>query len=392
MMTQEAEVELTRFRKEMADAQDAESQKEALSRFGGITDSMPGEHDPVSPWLSSLPRNVTVGVLTAAVNTADQIDRASTATINKVAKVAGGAGDTPLAKDVVEPQGNSSVDVGYAKFRQSVLDFRNDLAKDSTTSDEITQGISQYAVPALALTKLIGGIQGATALGTAARVATVDALTPAIASAPHDPRFADILALGKHTEGKFGRALNYLAPDGSLLNKYIDWMTDRTDESDFMGTVKNVVDNLGMSAAGAAVFTGAAQALKGYGAVAKYTVENAGKGPAPGGMVAQRGSLGVANNASGESKASLEAISRAAEEKAAGRVRMAIDANGSVRPLLGPEAVDARAQAGQIIVQRGIGEKDWTVLDRGTGVRDAHVTGVINAARTKLDEAVAGAK
>ena len=377
-MSPDEEAELNRVRQNMANAQDVESQKEALSRFGGITDSMPGEHDPISPWLSSLPRNVTVGVLTAAVNTADQIGRMTTAVAD--------------AAHIPETPKENVVDAGYAKFRQSVLDFRNDLAKDSTTSDEITQGISQYAVPALALTKLIGGIQGATALGTAARVATVDALTPALASAPHDPRFTDILALGKHTEGKFGQALNYLAPDGSLLNKYIDWMTDRTDESDFMGTVKNVVDNLSMSAAGAAVFVGAAQALKGYGAVAKYTAENAGKGPAPGGMVAQRGSLGVANNASGESKASLEAIHRAAEEKAAGRVRMAIDANGSVRPLLGPEAVDARAQAGQIIVQRGIGEKDWTVLDRGVGVKDAHVNGMINAARTKLDEAVAGAK
>lgn len=78
---------------------------------------------------------------------------------------------------------------------------------------------------------------------------------------------------------------------------------------------------------------------------------------------------GVQDNASGESAASLEAQSRLADEKAKGRRRVVLDVtNGQVMPLVGVDAVDTAAGPGKIVLQRGIGANDWTVLSAGDGV------------------------
>lgn len=73
----------------------------------------------------------------------------------------------------------------------------------------------------------------------------------------------------------------------------------------------------------------------------------------------------IENNASGESSASIEAINRVASEKAAGQDRYVINADDTVVPLKGVDAVDAAARKGQVIVQRGVGNTPYTVLDRG---------------------------
>jgi len=93
-------------------------------------------------------------------------------------------------------------------------------------------------------------------------------------------------------------------------------------------------------------------------------------------------------NASGESSASLEAISRVSQEKAAGQVRAVIEADGTVRPITGVDAVDASARDGQVIVQRGVGANEWTVLDRG-GKSQTQINGILNASKGKLDELAA---
>lgn len=94
-----------------------------------------------------------------------------------------------------------------------------------------------------------------------------------------------------------------------------------------------------------------------------------------------------ANNASGESSASLEAINRLRDEKAAGQARMLIDRDGSVRPLTGVDAVDTHARAGQVIVQKGVGREPWTVLSADPALGRDAVAGKVNAARVKLDGA-----
>lgn len=101
---------------------------------------------------------------------------------------------------------------------------------------------------------------------------------------------------------------------------------------------------------------------------------------------AARGLRFAENNASGESPASLEAVNRVAQEKDAGRLRYQIDPDGNVSPLHGVDAVDAKAPAGHIIVQKGVGAEPYTVLDRG-GLPALHVKGLLNRAREALDSA-----
>lgn len=86
-----------------------------------------------------------------------------------------------------------------------------------------------------------------------------------------------------------------------------------------------------------------------------------------------------ANNASGESPASQEAISRVADEKAKGQDRFILHADDTVTPLTGVDAADARARKGDVIVQRGIGKDPYTILDRG-GLAQGLAQGRLNRA------------
>src|SRR6266568_2482524 len=71
-------------------------------------------------------------------------------------------------------------------------------------------------------------------------------------------------------------------------------------------------------------------------------------------------------NASGESEASLEAINRAKQEKLAGVSRVRIDTrSGKETPLIGPEAVDAKAGAYDRIVQRRADGSETTLAEGG---------------------------
>lgn len=94
----------------------------------------------------------------------------------------------------------------------------------------------------------------------------------------------------------------------------------------------------------------------------------------------------IENNASGESAASLEAQHRIADEKAAGQTRALIEPNGDVRPLFGVDAVDTHARPGQVVVQRGIGNEEWTVLSHGDDLPPRLAQARVNATRSKLDE------
>jgi hypothetical protein len=74
-------------------------------------------------------------------------------------------------------------------------------------------------------------------------------------------------------------------------------------------------------------------------------------------------------NASGESAASQEAINRASSEKAAGTKRVRIDTrSGRETPIIGTEAVDAKAGPYDVIVQRSPGKPE-ILLDSGRTAR-----------------------
>jgi hypothetical protein len=102
----------------------------------------------------------------------------------------------------------------------------------------------------------------------------------------------------------------------------------------------------------------------------------------------QRGGPKFENNASGDSSASLEAQNRVTQERASGQNRYRIDPDGNVTPLTGVDSVDARAPQGHVIVQRGIGNQPYTVLDRG-GLPQVAANGLVARAQGlgKLAEA-----
>jgi hypothetical protein len=91
----------------------------------------------------------------------------------------------------------------------------------------------------------------------------------------------------------------------------------------------------------------------------------------------QSGFGNLENNASGESSASVEAINRVKSEKTSGRDRVAIDPDGRGTPLQGVDAVDATAPKGRLIVQRGVGKNDYSILDRG-GLSITQANGLLN--------------
>ena len=239
-------------------------------------DSKPqGTMSKVYRWATNLPKNVTVGVLDAALNmahTADDIETQLSG--NRAAKeksaVAGGAAPIPgQGADKPAPEPMLSPEVS-----QAVYGFRDVMAEGSQTSDEVTQAIAQYAIPFMGFAKLIGGLQGASVISTIIRAGTAEAATAATVLGPHDPRMADVLALGRTVEGKFGNAMRAVAPDGSLFNHYIDYMTDREGEGNAEGRFKNVVDNLALTAAAATMIKATAVTMKGgYKALKKAMTE-----------------------------------------------------------------------------------------------------------------------
>lgn len=97
----------------------------------------------------------------------------------------------------------------------------------------------------------------------------------------------------------------------------------------------------------------------------------------------QKGAIDV-NTTSGERggmmPASQEGINRLLQEKAAGQTRVLVDKDGTIRELFGVDSVDQQARPGQVILQRGVGANDWTVLSQGADVR----TGGIERARSKV--------
>jgi hypothetical protein len=165
----------------------------------------------------------------------------------------------------------------HGKVSDAVMSFRDFLAQGSDTPDQITQGIAQFALPMLGWSKLLGGLRGASTLGTIARTAAAESATVATVADPQGMRAADLVQMGKSVEGKLGDSLNAIAPDGSALNAYIDYMTDRSDEGAVEGRFKNVIDNLGLSAAAGAVLKTGATTIKFAHGLPEYIAENAGR-------------------------------------------------------------------------------------------------------------------
>jgi hypothetical protein len=248
----------------MADPNDPFDPVAATARFNTLADS-DGEASPMvaklqetakaSPdtsWWSRLPKNIGAGLYKAALNTietgADVVDTISEGTDSAVKKIA----DTP---DIPKP---IPVREMFPDFFNAANEFGASLSKDNTLSDDIVQGIAQFAIPFAAYARAIGGFKaGQTAMNVGKAVAA-EAATAATAFSAHEGRFADLVQMGRESEGKFGELLRKLSPDGSLTNNYINWMTSREDEGEWEGRFKNAVDSVATTGVVGAVLKGAA--------------------------------------------------------------------------------------------------------------------------------------
>jgi hypothetical protein len=157
----------------------------------------------------------------------------------------------------MDPADVASASPIWDHAKQHILDFRDAVAvKDPTLSDNIIQGVAQLAIPFAGYSRALSVFHGA------ANMFAAGALTDATALAPHDMRMADLFALGRTTEGKLGDALNQLSPDGSALNAYISYLSDRKNESEAEGRFKNVLDGFGVNSITTPLLAAAAVVLK----------------------------------------------------------------------------------------------------------------------------------
>jgi hypothetical protein len=253
---------------------------------GQVLDSVVSEADQWGTAVEHVGRSLLSGAITGATNIMDRAGAAVKASGEGLAA----AEDPEHGADARAAEFPTSPIWEHAK--SAILDFRDAVAvKDPTWADPLIQGVGQLAVPFAAYSRALAGLHGF------ANVAAAGALTDATALQPHDVRMADVLAAGRQTEGKLGAALQTLAPDGSALNAYINYLADRTNETEAEGTFKNVLDGFGTNLIVTPLLHSVAMTLKHGQAGLRYMADN-GVGsfgdffPTPGSARAQRGSIG----------------------------------------------------------------------------------------------------
>lgn len=244
----------------------------------GLAEGQAKASKQVFGWLKNLPKNITVGTLDAIDAMADFADEASE----------GAKGETKPKgqKPFLDSTGQDYDDPLSAAWRGGLNELRTRLSKNDTMSDDITQGVAQFAVPFTGWMKAMKGSAAAGKLGLIMQAGAAEAATVGTAFAPDSGRVADLLQAGREMEGRLGETLRKLSPDGSALNGYIDYMTDRSDETVADARWKNIVDSLAVSAGVGALLKAAPVAMK----TGRYALENAGNGPV--GMSAQGGWIG----------------------------------------------------------------------------------------------------
>lgn len=214
-----------------------------------VLDSAMSEAEQWGTAAKRVGQDVAAGTATAAANTMDAVKAA-------------GSPDDPG-----DPANAPSPIWDHAKG--AILDFRDAVAvKDPNIIDGLTQSVAQLAIPFMGYSRVLSGLHGI------ASIVAAGAATDSTALGPHDMRMADMMALGRHTEGKFGDALRTLAPDGSALNAYITYLGDRTNETEAEGRWKNVLDGFGVNMIATPLLAVAGTVLKQGTAGLRYAAEN----------------------------------------------------------------------------------------------------------------------
>lgn len=265
-----------------------EKVKTSMAGAVGVTDRTQGVGRGVD-WLLDAPKNIGIGAYRAVVNTIDTAADFGAAAVEANANAL--AGKTPKLVDGAEQEERikvQSLSEAHPELMQSVYGMADEWSYGNQIEDDLTQGISQFTLPFTGWLKALGGMKAASTAGKVAVAAGAEAATAGSAFAPHDARFADLVQMGRQLDTRMGEMLRQVAPDGSLVNRYIDYLTHREGEGEWEGRFKNVVDSLGTSAAVAGFLKSAGISYK----AAKQGIEESLTVPS-GGRTAQRGSFSL---------------------------------------------------------------------------------------------------
>jgi hypothetical protein len=234
-------------------------------------------------------RDVASGLATGIVNTADAA-KSFIGQSGKGLAMAEDPANGPQNNGKSDDQNQREADAAdpitpmYNDARQAALGVRDAIAiKDPNIADHLLEGAGQFLPSFLMFSRVIGSIGGLAQLGEGADglagvatrfaaksavTASSDAAAASTVMAPHDPRMADTFSLMRTSEGKFGDLLRAAAPDGSLLNGYINYISDHTDETEAQGRWKNVLDNANIAAAlSGVIHTGGSVLKQGWNAL-----------------------------------------------------------------------------------------------------------------------------
>lgn len=246
------------------------------SSIGKVTspmiDSALSEADAWGTAAKRVGQDVAAGGITGAVNIADAAHSFVQSAVTNARRT-----NVDRVDDVIDPA-NAAREANFNAppsspiwdhAKASVLDFRDAVAvKDPNMVDGLTQSVAQLAIPFTGFSRALAGLHGF------ANMALAGGITDATALAPHDMRMADLISLGRTTEGKLGDALRMLAPDGGAVNAYINFLTDRGNESEAEGRFKNVLDGFGVNLIATPLLHSAAMVLKQGTAGLRYMVDN----------------------------------------------------------------------------------------------------------------------
>lgn len=212
-----------------------------------IIDSVMNEVGQWGTAAQHVARDAMAGVATAAGNTMDAV------------KAGGSPADPNDPANLPTPV--------WDHAREAISDFRDAMVvQDPTGVDPVLQAGAQLALPFAAYSKALSALHGISNIVAAGAVTDVTAL------APHDMRTADLIRLGQTTDTKIGAALRAIGPYG--LNAYVNYLADRTNETEAQGRFKNALDGLGANLVLTPLLHAAGIVVKQGTAVARYAVQN----------------------------------------------------------------------------------------------------------------------
>lgn len=204
----------------------------------------------------NLQRNIYIGLGKAALHTVDTIDDGFAAGAEMVIGAVEGD-DKGSSLQPVPP-----LRTLFPEVFESAEAMLAEAEKDDRMTDDLVQGLVQFTVPFAGYMRGFAGLDKLGKLGTAGKIGLAEGVTAATAFDAHEGRMADLVAMGWQSEKDFATLMTNVDPEGSLFNQYLNWMTDRENESEWEGRWKNAVDSVASTAAVAGLIKAAGVTLR----------------------------------------------------------------------------------------------------------------------------------